>query len=63
MNLGNWSDRELIEELLDVGSGLTDWEIEFAEACQNHLDDEGSLTRERREMAKEIVRSINGGGR
>lgn len=57
-------DRKLVQELLDIEEGLTDWEVEFAESVSRWLDTRERLTDAQRRKVEAILARIerrNGG--
>ena len=57
MNLEEWPDSDLVAEILDAETGLTDWEIEFAENC-HRIAEKHYLTDRQRTKAIEIIRRL-----
>lgn len=52
-------DRQLVAELLAVDSGLTDWEVRFAESLSQQVDDEDrALSDRQREVVEGILRRL-----
>lgn len=49
------TDRELVEELNEIESGLSDWEVEFIESINDWLDNHGGLTVDQRKKAEQIL--------
>lgn len=58
MSVDEWSDRELIDEILDAEKGLSPWEINFAESCDRFLEADGVISENQRAKARSIVKSI-----
>ena len=52
-------DRDLVQHLLDKESGLTDWEVEFAESISRWLDRHSLLTHKQRVRAEEIAKRLD----
>lgn len=51
-------DADLVEELLDIESGLTEWEVEFVESLARWMDNHSSLTYKQRSKAEDIAQRI-----
>ena len=52
----DWTDRELVDELAEVESGLTEWECRFADDVAKRVIDHGlGLTRQQRKKCVEIL--------
>ena len=49
------SDRDLVDALLAIETGLTDWELDFVESIDTWLDEHESLTDNQREVAERIL--------
>ena len=49
------SDRDLIDALLAIDSGLTDWELDFIESIDGWIEEHGELTERQREVAEKIL--------
>lgn len=52
------SDGEIIEDLLSVETGLTDWEVGFVESIAESFDQYKSLTDLQRKKAEEILERL-----
>lgn len=61
MKLEDWPDWDLVDEILDVESGLTEWEIRFAENCRLRLQSQ-KLSDGQRDKAIEIIRRLQSKG-
>lgn len=53
------SDQDLIAELCDVGSGLSEWEADFVGDLANWLKTHDSLTAKQRAKALEIYEAAS----
>lgn len=59
MNLDQWSDQDLVEQLLDYGGGLTEWEVQFVESIARQFEGNGRrLTEKQRRVARSIVERL-----
>lgn len=52
------SDRDLVQALLDIEAGLTDWEVEFSESLSRWLDSHDTLTNKQRAKAEQILAEV-----
>ena len=48
-------DVDLVNELLEAESGLTDWEVEFAESLSRWLESHHDLTKKQRDRAEAVA--------
>lgn len=55
MSGADWTDHDLVDELLGIESGLSEWEVEFAESLDDWLGKGRSLTDRQRGKAQEIL--------
>lgn len=51
-------DADLVLKLLNVESGLTPWELEFAESLAKWLDENDTLTNKQRAKAEQILAEL-----
>ena len=58
MSYEDWSDQELVEELCDAESGLSDWEADFADSLAGWMKKNDSLTGPQRKKAVEILEEM-----
>jgi len=49
------TDSDLVEELNEIGFGLTEWEVDFIESINTVVDNGRSLTERQREVAERIL--------
>lgn len=51
-------DEDLVAELCEIESGLSDWEVEFVDSIARHLENFGTLTTRQRTKAEQIARKM-----
>lgn len=55
MNYDEWTDDELVDELCDIESGLSEWEIRFVESVAKRVNDSQPLTQTQRTKCVQIL--------
>ena len=58
MSVEHWSDQELIDEMLDAESGLSEWEMNFADSCDRYIKEHSNLTPKQRNIARQVARRL-----
>ena len=51
----DWSDTDIVEELCEIDSGLTEWELEFVDSINEWVDCGNQLTEKQRKKAESIL--------
>lgn len=52
----NWTDEDLLEEILDMESGLTEWETTFVVSLEDWFRKHDALTAKQRAVLERILR-------
>ncbi len=47
--------RSLVDDLLDIDQGLTDWEVNFAESVSRQFDERGTLSQKQLATVEKIL--------
>lgn len=53
-----WTDREIVDELCDIDSGLNPWELGFVDDMARRLDAREELSIPMRAKAEKILREL-----
>ena len=55
MRYDDWSDSDLVEEVCEIESGLSDWEVKFIEDVTKQVEDQQELTWRQRSKLAQII--------